>query len=144
MASILRTELNLAAYTGLTDTAAAALLNQRTKRGPIPAEDVRRYLHLNGKWAGVRAASLGLGGASEAARITALAFMDGLDSFVSFDLDAYEAAVSAQLDACVAVSLITTADKTAILALADNRRTRGEQIGAGHVKVGHVIEARAE
>lgn len=146
MPSILRTELNDAAYSAMTDAQAAAALNVRDRTGPITAEDVRRYLHLASKWSGIKAASLGLQSSTETKRITALTFLDALDQFVTFDLSiaAYATAVTAQLDACIGVGLIDAADKTAILALANNRRTRAEQLGLGPVKVGHVKDARAE
>lgn len=146
MPSILRTELNKPEYSGTSHDDAAAALNARNKRGPIPSEDVKRYLHLASKWAGIRAASLGLFGASETKRATALNLIDALETFVTFDLEvsAYETAINAQLDACITAELIAANDKTAILALADNRRTQGEKLGLGVVKVGHVIAARAE
>lgn len=126
----------------MTDKQCADILNAVNQRGPIPAEDVKRFIHLAGKWAGIRAASLGMFGADDIKRVTALTFIDGLETFTEFDTEKYEQAVTAQLQSCVDSGLLSAADKTGILALANNKRSRAEALGIPRVKEGHVAEAR--
>jgi len=47
------------------------------------------------------------------------------------------------LDDLVSGNVISDNDKTNIMELTDNQQTRGQEIGAGRVRVGNVTEARA-
>lgn len=131
-------------YAGMTDAECAASLNTRNRRGAINTASIRQYLHFQSKWSDVRAKSLGLLSATAPQRVTALYLIDYLTDFetVDYDIAAHAALGSTVFDACVAAGFMINADKGAILALGDNLRTRGEQIGHGYVKVGHVTEAR--
>ena len=54
-----------------------------------------------------------------------------------------EARLDAAFSSMVACEAIQLSDKTALAALVDNQQSRGNELGIGHVKTGHVQQARA-
>ena len=54
-----------------------------------------------------------------------------------------EARLGTILDKLTACDAIGPNDKAALAALADNQQSRGSELGIGHVKTGHVQQARA-
>ncbi len=116
----LKAELAKPAYQGLDDDAAAAALRAATVDAVVPvrALDVRRYLHLAGKWAAIVGAARGVGAPPADRQLAAIAMVAALNDFTEFDLSvqAYAAAIGAQLDAGVQAGLIANDDKAAILA----------------------------
>lgn len=118
-------------YAGMSDSEAAASLNGATRPAPIQSADVRRYLLVVGKWAAVKRASMDL--SNEAKNLAAIAMVDALDNLAEFDMGvpAYANAIASGLDALVSVSLISSDDKTAILALGSSKRSRAQELGLG-------------
>lgn len=119
-------------YAAMSPAETAASLNAKDRPGPVPAIDVVRYLILQGKWAALKIST------SEAA----VNVIETLTRFDSIDLEAYRAQVEAALDAVVLAGLIDAAHKTAILAMADTRRSRASELGLGHVREADVLIAR--
>lgn len=132
-------------YAGKTDQEIAALLNAPVRPGPIPAQDVRRYLTVADRWPEI-VRIVRFGDQSQDKLRAAIRMVEALDGMSSFDLQvpAYLATIEAGLDALVAAQIIQAQDKTAILALAENRRSRAAELGFGQVKPGHVQAARAQ
>ncbi len=102
---------------GETDAQIIASLNavSTTYKKPIPTFDIRRYLHLNGLWLGIK-------NSTSNAAVTAI---DTLNDFKEFDIRdaAVEGAISATLDGLVAdsgISEFIAAHKTAILAMGES------------------------
>lgn len=124
----LRTELQKPAYSGLTDAECAALLNTRDQDGPVPCADVVRYLLGQGVWTAVKT--------SAPAMTDALAILPAVEV-------ADQPWFGAQINALVTATVLSAAQRTALFNLPKNRRTRGEALGFGTVKVGHVAAARA-
>lgn len=138
----LKNELALPAYAGMTDLEAAVAINAKSRPLPVPSIDVKRYLHVVGKWAGVKQAALHGTGASQ---LAAISLVDALADIGTFDLQnaTYLAAITARLDELVTAGLITSENKTAVLELGNNRRSRAEELGwfVG-VGVGDISNAR--
>lgn len=130
-------------YAGMTDQQAADSLNTRNRPlDAVPAEEIARYILEEGKWPAVEDQATAVGATTQqkyAARSALAAFRDARLP----TLRVSRAKVGAMLDLLVSGGALNAADKAAIVALGQNRLTRGEEIGHGRVKVGHVIEARA-
>lgn len=128
-------DANAEAMSGMTAAQKADWCNARVEREAVRSDDVIRYLFLQGKWMTVKLSS-------DAAALT---LVEGLDRFPTFDLDnpAYLAAISSALDGAVTAGFITDDDKTAILALGDDKRTRAEKAGFGTVHLRHIQRAEA-
>jgi hypothetical protein len=92
---------------------------------PIQYRDVRSYLHVVGKFPAILVSN----------ESSAKAMVDVLNHFTDVDIStetgdpAVIIAINTQLDALVSVGLIDTDDKTAILALGDNKLTLLEASG---------------
>ncbi len=125
-------------YAAMTDEQVAANMNAIDRPIPIPAIDAKRYLQLQGKWGAISDDSRN--SVVEATRRACLTLVDALADFAEFDMiDAsVSAAVNGALDALVSTGHILATDKTAILALGDDRQSRGVEVGAGVVRVGDV------
>ena len=70
-----------------------------------------------------------------------LARQDGLESFVQ--LQTTEVSLGVMMDLVIAAGVMKSGDKTNILALSQNKQSRGQVIGVGRVKPGEVSQARA-
>lgn len=132
-------------YAGKTEQEIAALLNAPDRPGPIPAQDVRRYLTVADRWPEIVRISR-FGDADPDRVRAAIRMVEALDGIASFDLQvpAYLATIEAGLDALVAAQIVQAQDKAAILGLAQNRRSRAAELGLGQVKPGHVQAALAQ
>lgn len=128
----LATDLLERGYSQMDAIAVAASLNAQDRPGPVPAIDVKRYLILQGKWVPIKLSALP----------SAVNMVETLEVFATIDLGAYGAAIEAAIDAVVSDALLDANDKAAILALADNRRSRAGELGLGVVLPGHIEEAR--
>lgn len=130
-------------YAGMTNQEAADSLNAVDRPAPVPAKTVRKYLDLVGRWGGI--ARQRWDGPTAAARDAAFALHEALADYTDFDLQdpLALAAITAQLDACIAAGLIDTEHKTAILALEDNQRSRAAELGIGRVTEADVQDSRA-
>lgn len=130
-------------YSGMTDAEAAASLHMVNRPGAVPAKDVRRYLLLAGKWPGLVDAAAN--DSTGSVRQIAVNIVDTLANFEDFDLQdsTVLAAVTAGLDGAIAAGLMETANKTAILAMENNRQSRAAELGIPQTNLGDVIAARA-
>ncbi|MDJ0512808.1 MAG: hypothetical protein QNJ62_05125 [Methyloceanibacter sp.] len=70
-----------------------------------------------------------------------LARQDGLESFVA--LRTTEVSLGDMMDLVIAAGVMKNGDKTNILALSQNKQSRGQVIGVGNVKWSDVEKARA-
>jgi len=135
--SVLSDELALPAYSGTTAEEAANLLNAKTiaTLQSITTHDIEAYLVVIDKYLAI------IDSTDVAARRAVLA----LSKFDSFDVanPAYLSALTIILDGLVTAALISTDDKTAILALGDTMTSRVQELKLGYVRIGHVIQARA-
>ena len=117
----LAAEIAAPAYTGMNDATLLAALNAKTVPVAVPVQsgEVRRLLMVAGKWPKIAALARGLISGTDGEKLAAVALVEALAEIESFDLtvDAYASAVNAQLDAAIAVGLIETAHRAAILAL---------------------------
>lgn len=130
-------------YASMTDAEVAASLNGITRPAPVPAKDVRRYLLLQGKWPMI--VDTAANGSTAETRATCINIIDSLQNFEDFDLQdaSVLTVVTAGLAALETASLITTAEKTAILAMGANRQSRARELGMKiDPNVGDVIAAR--
>lgn len=141
----LKAELANDEYINLSYQEAAAALNTLTRPGPIPSADVRRYLHVVGRWPFIKAASIGVENPSPEKQIAAIAIVDALDHLEFFDLsnEAYRVAVTTNLDAAIQAGLLEEANKVAILGMDANRRSRADELGLPTVTDDDVARARA-
>ena len=128
-------------YTAMTDEQVLADINSKYRDDIVPNTDVIKYLTLVGKWSTI--VDYSRNGTVELNRRVALNIVEIVKAFTTFDLlDATVlAAVTAQLDAMVASTFIAANDKTAILALGANRKTRAAELGI-NVKLGNIQEVR--
>lgn len=133
-----------AATAQMSAAEAAAWCNAKAARGVIAPVDVKRHLHVAGKWAAIAYAARGGGSYTDDQRLAAIGFVDALADIPGFDLDvsAYATAIGAGLDALVAAGFIAGADKDAILALGDDTVTRVAAVGLPEVNEGDVATAR--
>lgn len=124
-------------------------LNAKTRRAPIVPIDVRRYLRVVGKMVEIEDAAVN--SVSDSTRKSAMNFVNALAEFdEGFGYNPAEAgtagtvskAISDALDALITTGLIDAANKTAVLALGENKRSRGQELGLGTVTVGQVMRAR--
>ena len=124
--------LSLPSYTGLSISAAEVLINTKNiaVKVPISVHDIEAYLTASRKLLAITDS------ADTAAREAVL----GLAKFSSFDTSnpAYLATLTALLDGLVTASLITTTDKTNILAMGDSMISAAEQAGIGIVNAGDI------
>jgi len=129
-------------YATMTAAEIADSLNAVNRPGLVPAEDVRRYLMLAGKWAFI--ADDAVNHATAETRRACLTLTSALESFEAFDLQdaTILAVVSGGLDGLVSTGHLVVDDKAAILGLENNRQSRGQEIGAGRVTIGAVERAR--
>ena len=135
---ILKTEIALPDYIGMTDQEIADSLNAATVSTfkKVEYSDVASYLMLVEKYLPIAESTLN----------SAKSFMLAMNTFETFNLNkpGVETAVVNLLDALIVDSLLTTSDKAAILSLADTDNiSRAAQLGLGRVKVGAVEAARA-
>lgn len=135
-------------YAGMTNAEVAASLNTRNRGAAIPAKEVMKYFMLNGLiWSKVKLLSMNEA-ADVTARMVAIQAIDSLVSGAFQDFDVTDpvviSGITAQLDVLIAAGCMTSDDKVAILAKANNKRTRAEEIGLiGEIASGDVAQARA-
>ena len=117
------------AYSTLSDAEAVEALYAKNRPGPVPAKDVRKYLMMVGRWAAI--ADDVIHGSSSVTRQACRTLVDALENFEDFDLQdtAILAVVTAGLDGLIATGHITSEQKTAILAMEDNRQSRLQELG---------------
>jgi hypothetical protein len=139
---ILRTELALPAYTGLTDAQAADELNaplairQRVPLGTLQATAMESGVYTQ--------LLVAVGTPETPIQLKALCqtVLNLVDArFDDVDLD--NAQSRTIWTALQTAGVITTAQATAILALGDTTTTRAAQLGLEHVEPGHVGRVRA-
>jgi hypothetical protein len=132
-------------YEGKTDAEVAALMTEPRLRAAIPSSDVIRYLMVAGKWSRIVAISRGLVTGTDNEKLAALAIVEALANISSYNLDIppYLGAIDRDLQALVAVDLITGDDKAAILALGNNKRSRVAELGWPPVYASDIAEARS-
>lgn len=134
---ILKTELQDAAYTGLSDADAASALNTQNvaAKTTVAAHDIRKYLMLVDKLLPIEASSLN----------SAIAAARALEIFPTFDLaeSAVETKLIAVLDALITDGLIDGTDKSTILAMGYHLISRVTELGLPKISAWNVTEARA-
>lgn len=132
----LRAELDTGNYSADSVIAASELNDKSiTVKSELPAADVKRYLIINGVWLPIKRAT------SDAAETV----RDALDAFEVFDLSDTTtlATIDATLSQLVTETLLTSAQKAELMALADISISRAEQVGLGRVRAGDVERARS-
>lgn len=141
LASELSVDPLVRGYAAMTDQQAADSLNVVDRPASVPKSDLLRYVVENAKWKGI--ADLAASPTSPYAAAAASA----VRAFEPGDFDAIDLsrpAVVALIDALVAGGALVAADKTAILAMAENRRSRAAELGLSFVHAGDVQYARAD
>jgi len=151
------------AYSGMTDQQVADSMNTVDRPAEGSIEELRKYLLLEkkaamsllGRLEVLAAGTVGsdplgdtISGGLTLEHITAAkALLRIADPASGFTLDYNDSRFNAILDDLAGgvgnALAINPADKTAIQALSNNQQSRGNEIGVGHVKVGHVTHARA-
>lgn len=133
--SVLKDEItndpDVVGYSAMTDQAIADSLNAPgSKVGPFGIYYIVNYFVLQQNKAA----------AKEAAQI--LQLHSGMQ--IDYTDPLHVMLVTSAMDALIAESLATAADKTAVLALGDgmDKSSRGQEIGAGKVSLGHVQMAK--
>ena len=138
---ILKTEIALPTYSGMTDQEIADSLNAATVSTfkKVDYADVASYLMLVEKYLPIKKSSEGL-----TPKDSAESFMLAMRTFQSFDLKkpGVETAVVNLLDALIVDALLTTSDKAAILSLADDTISRARELDLPVIKTGHIETAR--
>ena len=133
--SILKTELALPAYSAMTDEQCLTALTTQDipVKQSISSHDIRQYLAVNNKFMALE------NSVASIAKMTSRY----MDVFPSFDMtdSSVETTVTNALTALVAEGLITTDDKTAILAMGTKMISRAEELGIS-VNLGEVNWAR--
>lgn len=121
-------------YSGMTDQEVANSLNGITRPDPlVPRADILKYLIQNAKWKGLIESTT-------ATAISAVrAFQD--QDFGTIDLG--DSANDGMLDQLVTETTLTSADKTAIMALQNNKKSRAQELGFDCVKLIYVQQARS-
>lgn len=124
--------------------AVAEWCNERAAPAPVSAIDVIRVLTLADRMEDIRVAAEKGDADTNAKTMAARKMVAALRDFESFDLEnpVYLNAISSRLDALVEHGLITSEMKAALLALGNNRRTRAEAAGLGHINGYDVAKVR--
>lgn len=136
--SILKTELQNAAYSTMTDAECLASLTAKniSAKQNITNHDIRKYLALQGKLMVMEASTL------DSAK-TAVRYLDLFDVF-AMDEVAVEMALTAMLDALIVDALIDATDKANILAMGDKMISKAESLSIGSVSIWEIEKARSE
>ena len=139
-ARVLREELALLAYSAMTDAEALTALNLRNipATQPIQKSDIREYLRVTGAWLQLKRST------SDAAELA----IDSINEDGAYDTGS--ALVLAKLTQVLngvaadgAVPAFTEPNRDAILAFGQRLITRAEELSLGHVRLGHITQARA-
>lgn len=133
---VLKAELDAGGYDP-DDHIAADQLNEKSvsAKQPISTSDIKKYMLLNDLWLPIEAS------AGTAAKVS----LKALELFDEFNVDEPPvlSKLTQMLDGLIAASLISAADKTAILSMGDTLISRAEELGLPVVKGGDVQRARA-
>ena len=136
----LQAELALAQYDGMSDNEVLAKLNLRDvpRAQPIQKSDIREYLRVTGSWLQLKRS------ASDAAELA----MDSISEDGEYDTS--NALVLTKLTevlngvaADTAVPAFTAQNVSVILSFGQRLITRAEELNLGHVRFGHITQARA-
>jgi hypothetical protein len=140
----LKAELALLAYAGLSDQAAADALNARTRPlEHVPAEEVSRYILEEGRWPLVEDLASDVNATANQRRAARAAVSMVRDARLP-TVRLLRPKVQAMLDLLVAGGALAAGDKAALNALAENKRTRAEELGwTVAIGAGDVANARA-
>jgi len=132
--------------TQIADAGNSAGINHPNRPVPIPSREVRRYLLIAGAWSAIKDDAL-IGSTPET-RQACITLIDALDNFEDFDMSdaAVATAVNGALDALIATGHLdeaTMGQKTAILALGNDKQSRAKELGLPYIRAGYVDAARA-
>ena len=135
--SRLKTELQDAKYSGLTDQHCLDLINAKNivKKKQIQTRDIRKYLMINNKLLTIEAST------TNSAK-TAVRAMEIFDSFDMTDSQVVTT-LTTVLDSLITDTLITTADKTAVLAMGDDYESIADQLGFRNLSIQNIERERA-
>ena len=135
--SRLKTELQDAKYSGLTDQQCLDLINAKNivKKKQIQTRDIRKYLMINNKLLTIEAST------TNSAK-TAVRAMEIFDSFDMTDSQVVTT-LTTVLDSLITDTLITTADKTAVLAMGDDYESIADQLGFRNLSIQNIERERA-
>lgn len=132
----LKTEVDLALYSAMTDSQIITELNVVDKVITVKVDykDVASYLSVMGKYYAI----------SESTDPAAKEFMLAANTFDTFDLNKplVTITVTTLLSAMVTASLINEANKTDVLALTSRTVSRAEELGLPVIEQGHLNNAR--
>lgn len=154
IATELQTDPLTRGYATMDDAAAAASLNAVDRPTDASLGDVMTYLVLEskdgcslyGRIAVVAESAVGdspLGAALTLAEVCAAkAIVASLAPGSGAVADALGTGMQSLITLMVSAGAIDAANGTAIQAMAENQQSRGQEIGAGNVAVGHVAMAR--
>ena len=139
-AMVLREELALPAYDGMSDAEALAALNERNipTAQSIQKADIREYLRVTGSWLQLKRS------ASDAAElamdsITEDGEYDPSNALVLTKLTEVLDGVAGDED----VPAFVAGHRDAILSFGQRLITRAEALNLGHIRLGHIAQARA-
>lgn len=105
------------------DDDATAAMNEKNRPAPVPVAEVIAYLLSIDKWVDVQDSPL-----RSARNLVTRLTRDGFE-----EIDLTDTAVMVEVIGLIP-DVLTSEEGTALVALGDNRRTRGEEIGVGKVR----------
>lgn len=108
------------------DTGLAALLNEKTERGPIPISELASYCVRNGLTGKFELAAVKEANPDDLRSLCFNVLTILRDDYRLTTADMDDAGMTAALDGLVAAELITSTHKTTLLALGANRRGKAE------------------
>jgi hypothetical protein len=136
-------------YAGLGDGAVADSLNARNRSAnkSISAQTLHAWFVFNGKWPAIQdtaTGTVGTGGLTANQRLAAISFIEICHYFSDLDMKdpQYSSGVLFILDQFVERAIITTAQRTAIIALGTGLISRAEELAIGYVDHLAVAAAR--
>ena len=123
-------------YSTMTDAQRLSSITTKniSAKVPISARSVKRYLILNDKWLTIK----------NSTDANALIALDALKEFDEFDVQDSLVLnkLTSIIDGLITAGLVTTTDKTNVLAMGDTMISRAEQLGVSNPTLAEVARAR--
>ena len=153
--NLLRTEITIdplgRGYASLGDGAVASSLNtpNRPANKSISAQTLHAWFVFNGKWPTIEATAagtVGVGGLTASQKLAAQSFIEICHYFGDLDMKdpQYSNGILFVLDQFVERTIITAAQRTAVIALGSGMVSRAEELAIGYVDHIAVADARRQ
>jgi hypothetical protein len=153
--NLLRTEITTdplgRGYAAMGDGQAAESLNTRNRSASksIPVQTLHAWFVFNGKWPSIEttaAGTVGTGGLTANQKLAAQSFIEICHYFADLDMkdSQYSSGILFVLDQFVERTIITSAQRTAVIALGSGLVSRAEELALGFVDHVAVAQARQQ